>query len=467
MIQYIKNIFRSLPFVTRLLLTATLALIVAGTAMLLISARQEAIDAQQDLAIELATQLTILPAALSEVVVIGDYTTLKQLLDNHVKSPNIATIQYRDMTGTILKSQKPFSVSIVPEWFIKIFGFQDIAGKNSVKIGGREYGELSVVLNTHSLAHRTWQRLIGHLGILGLAISVDFLGIWLILRFGLKPLRVLEEGVNTLASGKFCTLPADGSPEMQRLITTFNETAVKLNQVVVNVKSAADQVTTDSQMMTSNAEEVFRGATQQAKAAEQLSLSMTHITEGIHQNVSYAVQTEEIALKVAQDALESGTTMQEAVSAMRKIAKKIIVIEEIARQTRILSLNAAIEAAHAREHGKGFRVVATEVRGLAERSQLAAQEINKLTYASVATAEKAAYLLNQLVPHIQKTAQLVQTINLASQTQNNSIEEINQAIQQLNFIVHQNTAISEQLSATAQQFLGQAEHLKETVNYFN
>lgn len=467
MIQYVKHFFDRLSFAARLLFTAMLALMVAGIAMLFISARQEALDSQQDLTTELTTQLSILPPALSEVVVIGDYTTLQQLLDNHIKSPNIARIQYRDTSGTTLESKKTSSLPVPPEWFIKTFQFQDITDKNMVKVGGREYGELSVTLNAQPLAYRTWQRLLSHLAILGLAVGLDFLGIWLVLRFGLKPLTRLEEGVHSLATGKLFThLQTDGSPEISKVIKAFNDTATKLNQVISNVKSAAESVTTGSQVMSSNTEELFHGSTQQAIAAEEVSSSMTHVTEGIQQNVSNALQMEGIALKSAQEALESGETVQEAVVAMKKVSQKIIVIEEISRQTRILSLNAAIEASRAREHGKGFSVVAAEVRNLAERSQLAAKEIGDLTHSSVLIAEKAAQMLNQLVPNIQKTAQLIQEINLASRIQRNNATQINYAMQQLNDIIQQNAAISEQLSATAQEFSGQAEQLKHSVAFF-
>lgn len=468
MIQRVADIFSHLSFATRLLLTATLALVVAGVAMLSISARQEAIDSQQDLANELSTQVNILPPALSEVVVIGDYTTLKQLLDNHIKNPSIAKIQYRDKTGTILESHKPVTGPYPPDWFVNTFNFQNITSKNPVKIGGREYGELSITINSQPLAYRTWQRLIGHLGILVLAVSLDFIGIWFVLKTGLKPLLRLEDGVTALSAGKFCThLHVDGSPEMRKLIAAFNETATKLSLILNNVKSAAEQVAVDSQLMSHHADDVFHGSTEQAIAAEEVSSSMTHMVIGIQSNVTNALKMEEISLKAAQEATESGTIVQQAMSAMKEIARKLTVIEDISQQTRILSLNAAIEAARAREHGKGFAVVATEVKNLAERSQHATKEIKQLIQSTMQIADQASSMISQFIPTIQQVAKLVQEINHASHEQRSGTEQINAALQQLNLVIQQNTAISEQLSATAQQFSTQAVHLREVIDFFN
>lgn len=185
------------------------------------------------------------------------------------------------------------------------------------------------------------------------------------------------------------------------------------------------------------------------------------------QNADNALQTEKIALKSAEDTREGGKTVAQTVAAMKKIAKKILVIEDIARQTRLLSLNATIEAARAQEHGKGFAVVASEVRALAERTQTAATEINELANSSVVIAETADEMLNKLVPDIQKTAELVQEITAASNEQSTGTEQINKAIQQLDQVIQQNAGSSEEMASTAEELASQAEMLRNTMAFFS
>jgi len=185
----------------------------------------------------------------------------------------------------------------------------------------------------------------------------------------------------------------------------------------------------------------------------------------IRQNADNAAQTEKIARKAANDAEESGRSVNETVAAMKQIAEKTSIIGEIARQTNLLALNAAIEAARAGEHGKGFAVVAAEVRKLAERSQVAAGEITRISGSSVEVAVRAGEMLAKLVPDIQRTAELVLEINAASKEQSSGADQINGAIQQLNTVVQQNAGAAEEMSSTAQELNSQAEQLKATVSF--
>jgi methyl-accepting chemotaxis protein len=193
---------------------------------------------------------------------------------------------------------------------------------------------------------------------------------------------------------------------------------------------------------------------------------MEQMAANIRQNTDNAMQTEKIAVKSATDAREGGKAVTETVSAMKQIATKISIIEEIARQTNLLALNAAIEAARAGEHGKGFAVVASEVRKLAERSQSAAGEISQLSTSSVAIAEQAGDMLNKMLPDIQRTAELVQEINASSKEQDVGAEQINKAIQQLDQVIQQNAASAEEMASTTEELSSQAEQLKATIAFF-
>lgn len=240
----------------------------------------------------------------------------------------------------------------------------------------------------------------------------------------------------------------------------------QLKETVEGIMSASNNVSTGAQQLSSTAEELAQGASEQASAAEQASSSMEQMTSNIRQNAENAQQTEKIAVQSSHNAREGGKAVNQTVDAMRDIAKKISIIEEIARQTNLLALNAAIEAARAGEHGKGFAVVASEVRKLAERSQTAAAEISELSSSSVDVADKAGKMLNQIVPDIQKTADLVQEITASSREQDTGAEQINNAIQQLNEVIQQNSAASEEMAATSEELLSQSENLQETISYF-
>ncbi len=268
-----------------------------------------------------------------------------------------------------------------------------------------------------------------------------------------------------LANGNL-TVKVEERSAQDKLMQALARMVAGLSEVVSGIQGAALQVTSGSQEMSSSAQQLSQGATEQSASIEEVSSAMEEMAANIKQNSDNAQQTEKIALKAAEDAKEGGNAVGETVNAMKEIASKISIIEEIARQTNLLALNAAIEAARAGEHGKGFAVVASEVRKLAERSQTAAGEINNLSASSVEVAERAGEMLERIVPDIQKTADLVQEINAASNEQRAGANQINLAIQQLDQVIQQNAAASEEMASTTEELLSQAEQMQSNIGFF-
>jgi methyl-accepting chemotaxis protein len=254
--------------------------------------------------------------------------------------------------------------------------------------------------------------------------------------------------------------------EIKDVIDALNTMTRKLREVVSEVTAAARNVASGSQELSATAEQLSQGATEQASSTEEASASMEQMAATIKQSADNASQTEKIARQSAADANSSGEAVGNAVNAMQTIAEKIMVVQEIARQTDLLALNAAVEAARAGEHGRGFAVVASEVRKLAERSQAAAAEISTLSVDTVKAARSAGDMLQKLVPDIRRTAELVEEITAGSREQNAGAAQINTAIQQLDKVTQQNTSAAEEMSATSEELASQAEQLQSAISYF-
>ena len=300
-----------------------------------------------------------------------------------------------------------------------------------------------------------------------LAILIGLLVSVFIVRGIVRPVLKGVEFARSMSAGDLTVrIDIDQRDEIGQLAAALQGMVDRLNQVIGEVSSATQNVSSGSQQLNSTAQEMSQGATEQASAAEEVSSSMEQMSANIQQNTDNAGATEKISSKSANDARESGSAVSEAVKAMKVIAEKIGIIQEIARQTNLLALNAAIEAARAGEHGKGFAVVASEVRKLAERSQTAAGEITELARTSVGVAERAGSMLEQLVPDIQKTADLVQEIAASSVEQNSGTGQINKAIQQLDQVIQQNAGAAEEMASTAEELSSQAEQLQASIEFF-
>lgn len=412
-----------------------------------------------------------------------DFAFMEQIAESTVVDPDIDYVVYYDKQGKELvsagqKTQKTAGQEIINQPILL----------NQEKIGEVEIGlnftaidkaieKVSVgIENVIQQSRQDEQDAVRNIVLeiilfAAAVILVVFAIVFVTVRSTVRPLHYAVEEIQKIADGDLnVDIKVDRKDEVGQLLMAMKEMVAKLRKIVGtvtesaynvrymanDVTDSADQVAHMSQQLNASSEQLSQGTSEQASAAEESSTSMEEMVANIRQNADNSMQTEKIALESAENAQESGGAVQETVEAMRSIAEKISIIEEIARQTDLLALNAAIEAARAGEHGKGFAVVASAVRQLAERSQAAAAEISKLSASSIEVAEGAGTLLEELVPKIQKTAQLVQEITAASNEQNAGAEQINSAIQKLDQVIQQNAQSSEELSASSEEMSASA-----------
>lgn len=292
-------------------------------------------------------------------------------------------------------------------------------------------------------------------------------GINQLLDISSKGLKDVVQALGKISTGDLSTkITDDYKGIFGELKEYVNNTIQKLETTISEVKTKADTLVEAAEEVTSTAQTLSQGASEQAASVEETSASLEEMTASIEQNAENAKQTESISTKSAKEAAEGGKAVINTVDAMKQIADKISIIEDIAYQTNLLALNAAIEAARAGEHGKGFAVVASEVRKLAERSQKSANEISSLASGSVQIAETAGRLINEIVPAINKTADLVQEISAASSEQSSGVNEVNKAMTQLDQVSQQSASASEELAAIAEELKSQAGQLLESIAFF-
>jgi len=360
--------------------------------------------------------------------------------------PNQISDQLRDIDGKIDEKS-----ATVKEFMEKIAASMQVKAENS-----------DVAFDAMRKTTINWFIAIACAAVLAIVLA----SIWITLSIS----RSLTQAVavtRKLAEGDLTAhIEVSSTDEIGQLLHAMKNMVGKLSQIIGNVCTAADELASASGQISTTAQSLSQSTSEQAASLEETSATVEQMSSSITQNTENAKVTNGMASQAVKQAVAGGDAVIQTVAAMKQIAGKIGIIDAIAYQTNLLALNAAIEAARAGEHGKGFAVVAAEVRKLAERSQVAAHEIDELATGSVSKAESAGKLLDAVVPAISKTSDLVQEIAAASEEQATGVSQINTAMHQLNQVTQQNASASEQLAATAEEMSGQAMQLQDMMTFF-
>ncbi len=396
----------------------------------------------------------------------------RQLITQTEENLKVWLTQHYEIDNLIEKLSKTYSDSekaklfvLYKEAFDVLVPISNKLGENATALANNNIENTNKIVDLSVKSAQNAQIASLFLLVMGVAISLMFSII--LIRSITRPVRDGVLFAQAIANGDLTAcVSCDQQDEIGQLTQALEQMKNKMKEVIANVTLGADNIVAASMQMSSTSQQVSQGASEQASASEEVTSSIEEMASSIQQNADNSHEAEKIALKGSQGISEGAKATMNAVESMKVIAEKIAFIDEIARQTNILALNAAIEAARAGEHGRGFAVVADEVRKLAERSRIAAEEINQISKKGIDIAENAGRLLTEIVPEIQRTAQLVQEISAATNEQNNGAAQINNAIQQLNSVTQQNAAASEEMATASEELAAQAQQLKEMMEFF-
>ncbi|MFI5119144.1 MAG: methyl-accepting chemotaxis protein [Thermoanaerobaculia bacterium] len=488
----------SLPIWVRLVAALLLLVAVTMGGMAFWSAREQERVAQEQARAYAVSATRITLAGLTTAMMAGDHALVAALVDEIQGAGNIESLnvlvgekvreQYRSkapggyqadpVERQVLATGQPFfglesaNGKLVYRGIVPTVANRNAPGKDCLAChqasDGAVLGAVSfrMGLDQVSQSSRSFQRK-ALLAAVVLLIPVLFLCYMFVTRTVSRPLAEAVELAERIAEGDLRqTLNVGRKDEVGRLRASMRTMSERMSQTIAEVIGGANALASASAQLSSTAQSLSSGTSEQAASVEETTSSLEEMSASITQNADNSRQTEEMALKGAKDAKKGGQDVKDAVEAMQAIAQKISIIEEIAYQTNLLALNAAIEAARAGEHGRGFAVVATEVRKLAERSQTAAKEIGGLASSSVKVAERAGRSLVELVPAIEKTAELVQDVTAASQEQAAGVAQVNKAMGQLDEVTQRNAAAAEELSSTAEELAAQSEALQQLMAFF-
>ena len=390
----------------------------------------------------------------------------KILADQAIELRKTSKVAYQKLINIVSQPKDSASIEELRH-FIETDLYQSI-DPYTKKISELSELQLKVAKEIEQNANKTYQNVIIYTIVIIIVILLlaIILAIYIISNIN-GSLKIANKTIFKLSQGDFTVeIENTSNDEIGQLLKNVKSMVKKLTNTISVVKTTSDQITSGSNEMSSSSQELSQGANEQASSIEEISSSIEQMTATINQNTQQAQRSEQVSQKAAKDIKISTDVVLKAIVAMKNIAKKISVIQDIADKTDLLAINAAVEAARAGEQGRGFAVVAVEIRKLAENTQTAAKEIEHLSENSVEVADEAGMKLQEIVPQIIEAAKFNKEIAQASMEQSSSINEVNNSIQQFNNTVQQNAAASEELSSNIEELTAQSEQLLQIVSFF-